>query len=132
MTNSFVAYKGQPIYDWTGKEIWAFWAEKRVSPTPRIAFLTMGQLLGTDESRSTHVELTNDKGWIASSDCVQNDFRHNPLFVMNPLEGPQAMLHGLRALLEDTEFQTYMGTGYIGDMKTYEPRLEKRAKTPTW
>lgn len=126
------ALKGAPIWDAQEKEVWAFWSEDRAFDNPRVVLMTMGGLLGTDSSASARQTfITHERNhWIAHGDCIQSDFQNHPWFVMNPLQGPQAVLHGLRALLEDKEFENFMGTDIMNALRTYERRAERRAKTP--
>ena len=129
---TYHAPKGAPIWNFAEKEIWAFWAEDRTFKTPRLALMTMGGLLGEDTSSSprTTVIIYERNHWIAHGECIQSDFRNHPWFVMNPLQGPQAMLHGLRELLQDKEFLVFAGTEAVDALRAYEKRAETRAKTP--
>ena len=129
---NYLASKGAPIWNYEDKEIWAFWAETRYFDAPSVPLLTVNGLLGSDPStsyRSTVVWYERNH-WIAHGDCIQSDFQHHPWFVLNPLQGPQAMLHGLRALLEDKEFEYFAGTETMNLLRGYERRAETRAKTP--
>lgn len=134
---SFVAIKGAPIWDYREEEIWAYWAETRRFDASRVLFLSANGLLGTGPSvgpRTTAVFYERNH-WIASADCIQSDFRHNPWFVMNPLQGPQASLMAIRTLLEDKVFLRFTADPMeqtLNALRAYERYAEQRAKETSW
>lgn len=136
-SSSYLAIKGAPIWDYREEEIWAFWAETRRFNATRVPFLSVNGLLGIEPSLSprTTAVIYERNHWIASADCTQSDFRHNPWFVMNPLQGPQANLMAIRSLLEDRDFLRFVADPTeqtVNALRAYERYAEQRAKETIW